>query len=104
MSAQSTLQLERDSTYTDRVRAYKVLVDGLEVGTIKNGSTETFTVAPGRHDVMLKIDWATSPPLTIDVSPGGTVRLSCRPRANPLTGLYYATFGRNKYLRLEPVS
>ena len=104
MSAQSTIELQRGSAYTDRVRAYKVLVDGQEVGTIKNGKTETFNVAPGRHDVMLKIDWATSPTLTVDAPPGGTVRLTCRPKANPFTVLWYTLFARKKYLRLEPAT
>lgn len=104
MSAQSTLELQRASTYTDRVRAYRVLVDGEEVGRIKNATTETFPIAPGPHEVQLKIDWAYSPPLAIDASPGGTVRLQCRPRANPLTGLYYTILARKKYLRLEPVT
>src|SRR5687767_7984917 len=99
MSAQATIELQRGSAYTDRLRAYKVLVDGREVGQIKNGQTESFTVEPGRHEVMLKIDWATSPPVTIDATPGATTRLSCRPRANPLTALYYTTLGRKNYLR-----
>ena len=104
MSTQSTLELQRGSAYTDRVRAYKVLVDGQEVGTIKNKSTESFTIAPGRHDVTLKVDWASSSPVTIDAPPGGTVRLQCGPRATPFTAIWYTIFARKKYLKLEPVS
>jgi hypothetical protein len=98
------IELQRASAYTDRVRAYHLLVDGEDVGTIKNGETKTFPIAPGAHEVMLKIDWAYSPPVRIEVAPGATVRLSCRPKANPLTGLYYTLFARKKYLKLEPVS
>jgi hypothetical protein len=104
MSAQGTIQLERSTAYTDKLRAYKVTVDGTEVGTIKQGTTESFPVAPGSHDVQLKLDWAYSPILTVDVPPGGTVRLQCRPRPNPFTVLWYSTVARKKYLRLEPAA
>jgi hypothetical protein len=102
MSAQGTIQLERPTAYVDKLRAYKVMVDGTEVGTIKQGTTEAFTVVPGSHEVQLKLDWALSPPLTVDVPAGGTTELRCRPRGNPLTALWYSTFGRKRYLVLEP--
>ncbi len=104
MSAQGTIELERTKAWTDKLRAYKVTVDGAEVGTIKQGTTESFTVAPGAHEVQLKIDWALSPPLTVDVPAGATVALTCRPRANVLTILWYSTLGRKHYLRLEPAA
>ena len=104
MSAQGTIQLERGTASTDKLRAYKVLVDGAEVGTIKQGTTESFPVAPGTHDVQLKIDWALSPIVTVDVPAGGTVRLTCRPKANPFTVIWYSTVGRKSYLRLEPAA
>jgi hypothetical protein len=104
MSAQSTVELNRASKFTDRIRSYQVFVDGEEVGKIKNGEHATFSVAPGRHEVKLKIDWTESPPVTIDASPGGSVRLTCSPRANPFTAMYYILFARTKYLRLDPVS
>jgi hypothetical protein len=102
MSAQSTLEITRRSAITDRARAYKVRVDGRQVGSIRNGKTESFPIEPGSHEVMLQVDWGWSPPVTIQVVSGTTTRLTCGPRANLLTGLYYATFGRKKYLRLEP--
>jgi hypothetical protein len=104
MAAQSTIEIQRASKYTDRVRAYKVHVDGKEVGTIKNGETAEFQVAPGTHEVKLTIDWTSSPPLTIDAPPGGAVRLTCAPRANPFTALWFATVGKNRYLKLEPAT
>jgi hypothetical protein len=104
MAAQSTIEIQRASAYTDRVRAYHVLVDNTDIGTIKNGETKTFDVAPGAHEVKLKIDWAYSPPLTIDAKPGSTVKLAARPKANPFTVLWYTLFARQKYLKLEPVT
>ncbi|MEX0663729.1 MAG: hypothetical protein WD598_03030 [Acidimicrobiia bacterium] len=103
MSAQSTIQLERASKFMDRIRKYQVFVDAEEVGTIKNGESVSFPIAPGRHEVVLLIDWASCPPVTIDAKPGGTVRMACRPKANPLNALYYVLFAREKYLELDVI-
>ena len=49
--------------------------------------------------MQIAIDWARSPALDVDVAPGETVRLRCAPNtAQP--GLYGATLGRAKYVRL----
>ncbi len=91
----------RDVGYVDRLRAYKVLIDDEHRGTIGRGQTLTLDVAPGRHTVMLKIDWARSQKLNVDVGDGETARLRCAPAANPLTGLWYSTIGRGRYIRLR---
>jgi hypothetical protein len=49
--------------------------------------------------VQIAIDWARSPALGVDVAPGETVHLRCAPNTAQL-GLYGATFGRKKYVRL----
>ncbi len=100
MSAQGTIEIAREKAYVDKARAYRVLVDGTEVGRIKEGETQSFAVAPGSHEVLLKIDWATSPAVTVDVSPGGTARLGARPKPNPFTAIFYSLFARKKYLQL----
>ena len=85
----------------DRLRKYKVLVDDEQQGTIGKGETLTLEVAPGQHTVVLTIDWARSQELTADVPDGEALRLWCEPAANPLTALWYATFGRARYIRLR---
>jgi hypothetical protein len=103
MSAQGTIEIAREKAYVDKARAHKVLIDGTEVGRIKEGETQSFPVAPGAHEVVLKIDWATSPAVTVDVAPGSTAKLRTRPNGNPLTAIFYALFARKKYLTLEAV-
>ena len=51
------IRLKRDSGYADRMRAYKVILDGKEVTKIRNGQQIELDVAPGNHEVYLKIDW-----------------------------------------------
>ena len=49
--------------------------------------------------MQMAIDWARSPAIDVDVASGETVHLRCAPNtAQP--GLYGATFGRKKYVRL----
>jgi hypothetical protein len=103
MSAQGTIEITREKAYVDKVRAHKVLIDGTEVGKIKEGETESYPVTPGSHDVVLKIDWATSPTVTVDVAPGASAKLRTRPNGNALTAIFYAFFARKTYLTLEAV-
>ena len=58
-----TLQLSRDSGFTDLLRAYKVLIDGEEVGGIRNGQCKEFEVSVGSHTLEVQIDWCTTGPL-----------------------------------------
>jgi hypothetical protein len=51
------LKIVRDSGYADRLRAYKVIVDGNISGEISNGETKEFPVSSGQHDLSLKIEW-----------------------------------------------
>jgi hypothetical protein len=87
--------------YTDRARAYKVLVDGEERGTVKHGEGVEIEVEPGSHQVQMKIDWAGSPILETDLAEGERAEFTCAPNASPLTAIFYAFFRRSNYIRLE---
>jgi hypothetical protein len=83
----------------DRLRAYSIVVDSHVVGTIRPAQTLDLPVARGTHSVQIAIDWARSPAIGVDVASGETVHLRCAPNTAQL-GLYGATFGRKKYVRL----
>lgn len=53
--------LKRQSTYGDKLRAYKIFVDDLEVGKIKDGEVWTHSVSQGEHTLQLKVDWCKTP-------------------------------------------
>ena len=72
----STLVVRRPSTYRDRVRIYKVLVDGKEVGKIGNDSVMEFDISPGTVTVKGKIDWCSSPALEVAIEPGQKVTVT----------------------------
>jgi len=58
----TNLTVVRDSGYADRLRAYKIVLDGVVIGMIGNGETKTFPIVPGPHSLSLKIDWCGSKP------------------------------------------
>src|SRR3954452_23086889 len=98
----ASLTIERAANaWVDRARAYKVMVDGNEVGSVKRGETQTFQVPPGPHEVHMKIDWTRSPSVEADFAEGTDVRLHVKPNANPFTVLWYVIFARKKYLSLD---
>ncbi len=98
----STISLaRRPGGWVDRARKYKVLVDGKQVGTIGQGQRQSFDVPQGPHEVTLKIDWAQSPPLRLDLAEDEAADLFCAPKANVLTVFYFASLGRKKYIELR---
>jgi hypothetical protein len=101
-TGEGRVTLTRGKAYVDKVRAWKILLDGQEVGRIKEGQTQTFGATPaGSHQLLLKVDWASSPTFTFDLAPGEELRLTCRPKPNAFTALLYALFARSKYIILE---
>lgn len=94
-----TLQRRRGG-WADIYRRYKVLIDGEQIGAIRRGERQTFEVAPGTHQVMLKIDWGRSNPVDVHVEEGETAELFCQPNPGPFTTLYFITFGYRRYIKL----
>ncbi len=99
---EARLTITRGTAYVDRARAYKIMLDGQEVGRIKNDMTETISVPAGAHEVFLKVDWASSPIQTFEAKPGQEIRFSCRPTANAFMALLQSLFNRKNYITLEP--
>ncbi len=77
MSDSSTIRIHRTHVpKRDRLRQYKVIIDGQRSGTVADDQSEDFVVAPGEHSVQLKIDWTGSPVLPIKVGAGQTLLLT----------------------------
>jgi hypothetical protein len=92
------------NAYQDRARAYKIMLDGQEVGKVKRGESVAVDAAPGAHQLQLKIDWAVSQPLDVQVQAGQDAHFECHPNSTPLTALYWITFGRKNYIGLAPAA
>ena len=99
---EASLTITRGTAFVDRARSYKVMLDGAELGRIKNDTTQTFSVPPGAHELHLKVDWASSPVVSFNVAAGQDVRYTCYPTANAFMALLYSFFARKNYITLEP--
>jgi hypothetical protein len=86
MEKQARIIINRSSEWMNRVRAFKVFIDGEQVGTIKNGGAEEFKIDPGVHTVVCKVDWCSSQELGIVVSDGETEYLKV---SNGMKYYYY---------------
>jgi hypothetical protein len=96
------LRVFRESAaWTDRMRAYRLVVDGHERGMVKEGETLEIDLWPGEHQVWMKIDWVRSRKLK--VNGGEEVELRCRGNSNPLLALLYVTIWRHDYIALDRV-
>jgi hypothetical protein len=74
----------KHSRWRDRGRAYRVLIDGLEVGKLRHGRSEEFDVRPGKHGIRLKIDWMGSDELPVNVHAGQTAAFVCEPNGRAI--------------------
>jgi hypothetical protein len=90
----TVIRLTRTSEWKNRFRAFAVFIDGVKVGTIRNGRTVTFPIGRGEHELFVKIDWCASNAVGLRLTEGVTVELSCgsgfavnRPAAAALSGI-----------------
>ena len=104
MAQETKLNINRVTSYLDRIRAYKIVLDGVEVGQITAGESFDMTISPGEHRILLKIDWCRSNMLDFTAQAGAEVTLNC---GSSLTGwrifmvFLYVSFLRDKYLWIQ---
>lgn len=100
----TTITITRDSGYADRVRDYRVCLNGTEIGRISNGQTKSFEIEPGEHKLALKIDWGGSNAVPFSI---GSNQSCTFVGGSSLRGLriflsiFYVIFARSKYLWLK---
>lgn len=92
------------SRWQDRLRDYKVVVDGRVVARVANGREVTVAVEPGRHKVHMAIDWARSRPLDVELTAEQSIRLECGPNVPPLLALIYVTVLFRRWVWLRPAT
>ena len=100
------IRLTRGNNYVDKIRAYKIFIDDIYCGNIKNNETKDFEVANGSHIIYAKIDWCRSNKFNIIVS-DSMLELEIGPyiRGNtlwiPFAEALYVTFKKNEYLWIK---
>ena len=75
MDTKTKIILSRPAEWMNRIRSYKVFINGQQVGVIRSGATEEYLVEPGNVSVECKISWCSSRTLTVPVGSGETAYL-----------------------------
>jgi TM2 domain-containing membrane protein YozV/RNA polymerase subunit RPABC4/transcription elongation factor Spt4 len=102
-SPTASIILERTSSWHDRLRAYKLLINDIEIGGIRDNERLEIRVDPGKHKIQLTIDWCKSLPITIILLEGETKNIICEPASRLYNALLYLTLYRNKYITVRPL-
>jgi hypothetical protein len=97
----ATIAVTRHKGRVDRLRSFTSTVDDEPVGRLKPGSRLEHPIRPGAHKVEARIDWASSPALTVSVAPGETIELECVSLGKPLSAFVRSVFNRHEYLELR---
>ena len=51
------LTITRERRFAYSARRYKVFIDDIHVGDIRNGETVSFVVENGKHSIDVRVDW-----------------------------------------------
>jgi hypothetical protein len=101
--SQGKVIVHRGGGYQDALRAYKILVDGKDVGKIKANKQEDISLAFGQHTIQFKIDWMASPTLNFQLSaekPEVRVECSCTSKAGSGIGIVKSVAGgKENYIK-----
>ncbi len=82
----STLRVTRPRIqWADRLRSYRVLVDGAERARLRNGDAVDIALPAGEYDVRVVIDWTGSKHLSVRLTAGKTTSITVRWRGNLLS-------------------
>ena len=77
MSNQTEVSVRRTTSYPDRLRRYKVKLDGVVAASVAAGESITLPIVAGTHAIELRIDWCGSERLGFDVQPGEHIAFEC---------------------------
>ena len=72
----SIIRIKRQLQWFDALRKYNIIIDGSKAGTIAPGKTVDFPVEAGNHTISVKIDWYSSPNMSINIEANETKDLA----------------------------
>ena len=99
------LKIHRYSAWHDKIRKYKIVLDGNTLGKISDGETLEFPISKGKHELTLKIDWCRSQKLTFYKNDSDVV-FECGSNLqglNRLLAILYITLKYNEYIVLKQI-
>jgi hypothetical protein len=98
----AVIRVERSASgYADRARSYRILLDGVKVGTVRSGEHVTFNATPGHHRLRLAIDYCRSEIVELDLSADQEARFECWTKARVLAAPYWLTLGSRRWIGIR---
>ena len=97
------VRITRSSSYVDRLRAYRILIDGCEASRVNAGQSVEIGVSPEPHSVVAKGDWCGSNTINFDVGAGQPASFENASNLHGpriLLALIYIVLLKNRYLTL----
>ena len=98
---QCTLRLVRGPGFADRLRRYKILLNGAQVATIPHDTVMDLQVPSGSLMIEARLDWGRSQPLTIEALAGRTIQIEVSNYWGAFLAFWGITFGFRTYLILK---
>jgi hypothetical protein len=71
----------------DRLRSYRVELDGKVIGKVRSGERTDFHVEAGHHRLRMKGDLTGSQTLSFEIKKGAVAHFECQPNGHSLTAL-----------------
>src|SRR5580698_7054159 len=105
MENKTKIIITRSSEWMNRLRSYTILIDKIDAGSVKNGSSEEFIVAVGEHKVQCKLSWFYSPEFNINLKQDEVAYLRVKNALRfylPLVLLFVVGLLFNLYYRDNP--
>ncbi|MDR0228054.1 MAG: hypothetical protein LBI72_03205 [Flavobacteriaceae bacterium] len=96
----SRVIIRRRKSFIERFRNFNIYLDGDKVMSVKNGEQVTLNISPGKHLIIVKIDWNTSNSIIFDIKEGQTIQYKVFVDGF-FKAFYHAIARPNKYLILK---
>jgi hypothetical protein len=85
-----TIEVSRECSIIGSLFSYKIFVDGVAIGKVKNGQKKRFQIAPGLHEIYVKQNWSWFYSTKVSFLLKDFAKFSCKPKV----GFFGAIFGR----------
>ncbi len=98
--AKGFIHIERRPGLVGILRSYRVSIDGEKRAKLREKEQCTLDVQPGSHEVVFKVDWCTSRPVTVHVNDHQTVILSCQSHSHLFLALFWLVFRSKNHIQV----
>jgi hypothetical protein len=89
MTPTGRLTVRRKGGYwRDHVRAYRVLIDGRKVGSLRENEALTVELPAGSHDLSVRVDWTGTQSVPVEVEANRDHLYEVSPSQTPIAGFF----------------